>query len=425
MLTTHEASMTSRHSPKLVQSSRAYMVIVLEQNTPLPSARTQQSAEQYDLVIVGAGILGLSHAWHALHLGLRIAVVERDEFAVGASVRNFGHVGVSMQSGDARRYAQIARDEWLKIGAATGIEIAETGTTVIVRNKFEMAVLAEFAATHSTQAQLLNAQETAHILGVDPSLVQGGAHLPGDLRLDPTTAIAALASHLEERGVTFYYNTNVGSIDPGCVRTNRGSLTAEHIVVAVNHDVDRFFPHIADTHEIERCRLRMLEIDAPRGVRIAPAVLTGLSLLRYDAFRELKSHAALRAHIETSSPELLEHDLNHMLTQRPDGVLVVGDTHHRERTEHPFELERSDELLLIETAKLFGVGARDLKIRRRWRGVYASSATTNFVCETPAPGVRVASVTTGIGMTTALGFAQESLSTLLEPVPIPSLTTSH
>ena len=407
---------------------------MLKQNTHLTSSTSRLSPEKFDLVIVGAGILGLSHAWHALRLGLRVAVVERDGFAVGASVRNFGHVGISMQSGEARHYARVAREEWIAIGTAAGIEVHEVGTTVVVRNELELAVVTEFAAaqaaTTQTRAeqgatQLLTAAETARTLGVDPSLIVGGAHLPGDLRLDPTTAIAALAAHLARQGVEFFYDTNVGGITTGTVHTSRGALSAEHIVVAVNHDVDRFFPGIADSYDITRCRLRMLEVEAPRGVRIEPAILTGLSLLRYDAFRELDAHSALQAHFELTQPELLEHDLNHMLTQRPDGVLVVGDTHHRERTESPFEFERSDELLLTETAKLFGTAANDLKIRRRWRGVYASSAVTNFVCETPLPGVRVASVTTGIGMTTALGFAKHSLSTLVEMAELPLVAASH
>ncbi|MGO3147821.1 MAG: TIGR03364 family FAD-dependent oxidoreductase [Leucobacter sp.] len=385
---------------------------MLEQTTAFTPSSPRLSPTKYDLVIVGAGILGLSHAWHALRLGLRTAIVERNEFAVGASVRNFGHVGISMQSGEARRYAEVARNEWLAIGAKTGIDVGEVGTTVVLRNDFEAAVMAEFAATQHTEVQLLSAEHTSKVLDIDASLVQGGAHLPGDLRLDPTTAIAALAEHLQLQGVDFYTDTHVGAVAPGTVSTSRGVLTAEHIVVTVNHDIDRFFPSIAETYEIQRCRLRMLEIEPPRGVRISPAILTGLSLLRYDAFRELDSHDPLRTHFEETSPELLEHDLNHMLTQRPDGTLVVGDTHHRERTEYPFELERSDELLLSETARLFGVDG--LKVRRRWRGIYASSADTNFVCETPLPGVRAASVTTGIGMTTALGFAEESLSTLLE-----------
>jgi glycine/D-amino acid oxidase-like deaminating enzyme len=49
----------------------------------------------FDCVIVGAGIIGLAHALAATRHGLRTAVVDREERAVGASVRNFGFVTVS------------------------------------------------------------------------------------------------------------------------------------------------------------------------------------------------------------------------------------------------------------------------------------------------------------------------------------------
>ncbi|QNN63964.1 TIGR03364 family FAD-dependent oxidoreductase [Leucobacter denitrificans] len=381
------------------------------------SAPKALSVHQYDLVIIGAGIVGLSHAWHALRLGLRIAIVERDDAAVGASVRNFGHIGVSAHSGKAREYAEIARAEWLAIAAATGITVGEVGTTVILRNELEAAVTEEFAATNVVETRHLDSVQAADVLGTDAAHIHSGLHLPYDLKLDPLTAIPTLARHLGDQGVDFYYATNAGRLEPGCVYTSRGKLNTKYIVLAVNHDIDRFFPEIADLHSVERCRLRMLEIEPPRGVRINPGILTGLSLLRYDAFRELPSHDALRAHFAQERPELLEHDLNHMLTQRPDGILIVGDTHHRERTESPFELERSDDLLLRETQQLFGVD--HLTIRRRWRGLYASSASTNFVSENPLPGVRAISVTTGIGMTTALGFARASLESLLNASSTP------
>ncbi|HVW17009.1 MAG TPA: FAD-dependent oxidoreductase, partial [Solirubrobacteraceae bacterium] len=66
-----------------------------------------------DLVVIGAGIVGLAHALEALDRGLSVVVVERDERAVGASVRNFGHVILSgMAAGAPLRWAHAARERW-------------------------------------------------------------------------------------------------------------------------------------------------------------------------------------------------------------------------------------------------------------------------------------------------------------------------
>ena len=69
--------------------------------------------ESCDLLVVGAGIVGLAHAQAAATRGLRVIVVERDHRCVGASIRNFGFITVTGQpAGDTWRRARISRDVW-------------------------------------------------------------------------------------------------------------------------------------------------------------------------------------------------------------------------------------------------------------------------------------------------------------------------
>jgi D-hydroxyproline dehydrogenase subunit beta len=376
--------------------------------TPVPA----EQPGRFDVAVVGAGIVGLSHAWHAVRAGLRVVVLERDEFAVGASVRNFGHVCTSVQSGIAYEYALRAREEWLTLAADAALPVATPGTAIIARRPEELAVLEEFVGERGDDNVLLTSRQLADRLGFAAPGALGGAWLGLDLRVDAPTAIPAFATHLAGLGVEFRYRANVLAVESGRVVTARGEVAADRVVVAVGHDVDRFFPGAAEEHGVVRCRLRMIEADAPAGVTVDPGVFTGTSLLRYDGFTETKAAEALRDALAREAPALGEHGVNLMFTQRlphsaAAGRLVLGDTHHYGLTETPFEDEASDELLLAEFRALLGTD--HLVVRRRWRGVYASSPRGPYLVATPAPGVTAVSVTSGIGMTTALGLAASVL----------------
>lgn len=376
--------------------------------------RTASPTRPVDLAVVGAGIVGLAHAVDAVERGMRVAVVERDARAVGASIRNFGHLCVTPQAGQVLDYALVAREKWLRLSEKAGFEIVRAGTLVVARSTAEMGVLEEFAATRGREQVVLldrAAVEKSFPAAHPGSEIVGGAHLPLDLRVDPRAAIPALANWLAAQGVHFVWHTHAGALSPGTVHTARGDLSATAIVHASGHDVDRLFPTLAEEYDVRRCKLHMLEVDPPGGVRIDPAVLTGYSMLRYGGLAATFAAAEVRREITERAPETLDAVMNLMLTQRPDGAIVLGDTHHYSRTHLPFDEESVTDLLLREGARLFGV--EDLTVRCRWRGIYADSPETDFLVATPAPGIRVVSVTSGIGMTTALGLAPTVLDGLL------------
>ena len=356
-----------------------------------------------DVAIVGAGIVGLAHAVEAARRGLSVVVVDRDDHANGASVRNFGHGCFTVQAAEALDYAMRARERWLELAALAGFWTSDAGTVVVARAQDELAVLEELAGRRNGQVRIMSRAQTLARIPFEADDVVGGAHLPLDLRVDPRTALPAIASWLTTQGVELRWATTALGAEPGRLATSRGEIEADTIVIATGHDLDRLFPSVAERAGLRRCTLHMLRVASPGGRRIDPAVLTGLSLLRYRGFADCPSLPAVHERIAREHPELLDADVNLMLTQRPDGDLTIGDTHAYARTPSPFRDERLDELVLAETARLIGVD--HLVVRERWQGVYAHAPGREFLVDEPAPGVHAVAVTSGIGMTTALGLA--------------------
>ncbi len=391
-----------------------------------------------DVVIVGAGIIGLAHAAHAAANGLSVTVLERDHRAVGASVRNFGHCCITAQSGELYELAQTSRKYWLEFAQRAGFWVAESGAVVLARSAAEMDVLVELAGVREPgQVTLLSADETRSRLagkfdagasGADtaadaagdtsaptwPGLV-GGAFLRDDLRVDPRVTAAQLAAWLERQpGAAIRWNTSAlgfGQDAAGtvAVHTSRGEICGRQVLVCVGHDVDYLFPDLAAEHRIERCALQMSLAAGPAGMDLVPAVLTATSMLRYPAFTEMPAAAALHAEIQDNRPELLDIGANVMFTQRPDGSLILGDSHHYHQTAAPFLDEPVTAVLNDEIARTIGA---DLDVVQRWQGVYASSSVGPLLEREVLPGVTVISVTSGVGMTLSFGLAHRTISRL-------------
>ncbi|MGH9276461.1 MAG: FAD-dependent oxidoreductase, partial [Acidimicrobiales bacterium] len=141
-----------------------------------------------DVIVVGAGIVGLAHAAEAASRGLSVVVIDRDERPVGASIRNFGHGCVTGQAGPSLELARVARRRWIELGALAGFWVGETGAVVVARAADERAVLEELAGERGDEVRLLDAAEVRARVAVGDAVV-AGAHLRLDVRVDPVTAV--------------------------------------------------------------------------------------------------------------------------------------------------------------------------------------------------------------------------------------------
>lgn len=360
-----------------------------------------------DVVVVGSGIVGLGAAYAAVRRGLRVIVVDRTAAPVGATIRNFGHLCIGAQSGEARRYADLSRDLWLRLSHDAGFWLRESGTLVAARNEEEIAVLAA-AAADGDGIRMLDADELLRLAPLRRGAIIGGARIGTDLQTDPRAAAEAIVRHLTALGVEFRFRTSVTGLAAERVDTTRGTITAGHIVVAVNHDIDQLVPEIAEQHGIVRCALDMMRAAVSLPHPLSAPLLTGWSLVRYGRFAGTPQASRLRERLHTERPDLAALDLNQMYTQLPDGTLIIGDSHASAVQPTPFQPEAAFEAFLAEAESLFEMPTP--RVLERWQGVYAKGPT-DFLIERTADAALVLAATTGIGMTTGLGLAEENLTT--------------
>jgi D-hydroxyproline dehydrogenase subunit beta len=373
----------------------------------------------FDLVVAGAGILGLAHALAATRRGLRVAIVERDARAQRSSVQNFGFITITGQAeGVTRTRALRSREVWSEVTANAGIPVEQQGALIVARRPEALAVLEEFASTESgAGCELLPAAWIRERFAAASPQIVGALFSPHELRVEARDALPAILQWLEQRlGVTVYREREALGIEPGGLATNAGVVAADAVVVCPGSNIAAFAPELAREHDAHDCRLQMLRVKAP-SVRLPAVVMGDSSLLRYEGFATTKAAAALRARFESEQPRHVAAGVHVIVAQSSDGTLVVGDSHRYgrwssgESAEREKDERREDEALILEElAQLVNVPGAE--VIDRWTGVYPVATMKPLLSAAPSPRSRVIAITNGLGMSTAFAIGEETLTEL-------------
>jgi FAD dependent oxidoreductase TIGR03364 len=365
----------------------------------------------FDLAVVGAGIIGLSVALAAARRGLSVVVIDRDDRARGASVRNFGLVTITGQDRMVWRRAQRSREIWLEVAAQAHIPVLRRGLWLAARRVESAAVLEAFMRTDMAEGcRLLTA---AAARAENPELhtvgLQAVLRSPHELRVESRDAIPKLSDWLERRqGVNFRWQTAVHGLQLPRLNTSRGTVLAEAAVVCPGDDLVSLYPERLADAGVGRCSLQMLRLEGP-GFALPWTVMSDLSLVRYGGFAGIPEATALRERLELEQPEYLRNGIHLILAQSADGSLVLGDSHHAEAAAEILD-ERIYDLLLEEYRAV--TGRAPPAIRERWRGSYAVASDRGLLIESPSPAVRLVVVTSGVGASTGFAIGEEVIDDL-------------
>jgi D-hydroxyproline dehydrogenase subunit beta len=375
--------------------------------------------ERYDLAIVGAGIVGLAHALAASRRGLHVVVLDRQARAVGASIRNFGFITVTGQSAATWQRARRTREIWDEIAPLAGIPIVHRNECLIAHSAQALDVLREFLATEmGVGCELLSPDRLAQRVPMARlESVTAALWSPHDLRIEPRTAIPALAAFLESRlGVTIRRGVHVRAVETPEVITSQGVVYAHRVVVAPGPDLATLFPEVHARTGTRLCKLHMLRLaPQPANWRLPAAIMSDLGLIRYQGFSAMPSAGALQAFLATTEPKLLAHGIHLIVVQSADGSLIVGDSHEYGPSHDPFFSSEVEALMLQLAHAVLEIPQS--RVLERWIGIYPQSESCEWFVDAPNARTRIVEVTTGNGMSTSFGLAEEVIEELVAASP--------
>ena len=367
------------------------------------------------VVIVGAGIIGLTHALQALEAGWKVTVMDRSDQALGASVRNFGSVWpIGCMPGEEREQALYGAKRWKEVAAEEGFWLKPQGSLSLAYREEAWEVLQEFAGLSKAGEgfRLLKSHEIlSSCPAVNPESLRGALFSEAETSVHPRSAIDALTQRAIRKGARVEFKTSVIKVLEDAVETSDGRLVKfDQLVIAAGEEMRLLFPCEIAATPVQKCRLQMMRtVPQPSGFQLGAILVSDLTLCHYPAFQKCPSATALRERLEKEVPECRAKGVHIMAAQHPDGSIVVGDSHEYGMDFPPDSSDEVDELILREFRKF--VALPTPRIASRWQGIYLKSTVGQTQVVLP-PRERVTLVTAmgGLGMTLSWGLARKTVA---------------
>ncbi|MEI1688078.1 TIGR03364 family FAD-dependent oxidoreductase [Acinetobacter baumannii] len=375
---------------------------------------------QFDLIVVGAGILGLSAAIQAQEQGLKVCIFEKNAKPVGATHRNFGMVGTSTLTHPEqqwRKYALETRSFYQRIQAETDISFEQRQGVYLANTALEWQVLNEFAERankYQIPVHLFSHDElVTQFSYLNPSQqFQGGLVFEEDYSVEPHLIGQRLLAYAQSKGVEIYTNACVVQTQYQheiCqVRLASGeAYRANKVLICHGEIIDVLYPDLLQSLNLKRCGLQMAMTQRFHQ-KLNASLYSGLSISRYPAFEICPSHAEL---VKASQQGFIkEFGIHILIKQNEFGQLIVGDSHEYHSINEAPQFEQREEINeFIQAYCHEKLGLTLPPIQKRWNGYYLTHEH-ELACVTEAEkNIFLVSAIAGKGMTTGAGFMKEVL----------------
>jgi glycine/D-amino acid oxidase-like deaminating enzyme len=207
-----------------------------------PIAFQDALPESVDVVVIGAGVIGISTAWFLAKAGVSVLVCDKGRVAGEQSSRNWGWIRQQARDADELPIVIDSLKAWESLSSEVGEDIGFTRQGVLYAAKTEEELAhhekwLDTAQQHQLDTRMLSAAEVDDLIKDKPGQWKGGMYTPSDARAEPFKAVPALAKALRARGGLIREGCAVRSVDVQggkvCgVVTEHGRVAAQSVVCA-------------------------------------------------------------------------------------------------------------------------------------------------------------------------------------------------
>lgn len=359
------------------------------------------SADRFDVIVAGGGIVGAACAAEFAAAGLRAVVVEPGVIGGGATAAGMGHI-VAMDDSEAQfaltRYSQQLWDE-LVPDLPADVQFHRCGTLWVATDDEEMEEVRRKEAYYRERgvtAELLDARGVAE---AEPNLrpgLAGGLLVPGDAVIYPPCAARFLLDRAKDRGAVVRQGARVVALDGRGATLDDGSRLSAPVTV---NATGTWAAELTPGWEVRKRKGHLVITDRHPGF-----VRHQLIELGY-----LKS-----AHASQSDSVAFN------VQPRPNGQVLVGSS--RQFGAEGSEIEPAILGRMLARAAEYMPRILELSAIRCWTG-FRAATPDKLPLIGPCPGregLHLATGHEGLGITTSLGTARLLVDRLLDrPSAIP------
>jgi D-hydroxyproline dehydrogenase subunit beta len=348
----------------------------------------------YDVVIVGAGIVGAACAYFLMREGLRVAVLDKGIVGGGATAAGMGHL-VAMDDSPAQlALTKLSLELWkeLKEELPSSAEYQQTGTLWIASGDEEMVEVRRKYGLYSSVGLTCEVLDSAALAEAEPKLRQplaGALRVSGDGVIYPPAAAQFLLQGVAERGALFT-DRSVDSIEGNLVLLGDGTrISAGHVVNAAGCSATELTPGIA----IRKRKGHLIITD------------------RYPGFLR---HQVVELGYLKSAHSVTADSVAFNLQPRATGQILIGSS--RQYADENTAVDHGIVRRMIERACEYAPGVATLSALRIWTGFRAATPDKlPLIGPSPEnPKVLLATGHEGLGITTSMATAQLVTDMLLE-----------